>query len=253
MPVGFNYNIEEIRQADGWRAIHDFWFPAGLADADLDTHRRIQPGGFAAERIQLAQFAPVVDAADRGDLGRWADEPLGRLSQIIVLDQFPRGLHAGTPRAFSSDPQALALTEEGLRNGHYDALSDYWQQVFLVLPLIHAEGPDHLERANRNVALAERRLTDGPEHLRPIREFGLAQRKGTVMSLRALAGIRTATKRWDGLPRPMRQPTLRRASSCIIVGRPPLELARRWRRVSNETASANPARFSCLVVPRASK
>ena len=68
---------------------------------------------------------------------------------IIVLDQFPRGIRAGTPRAFSLDPQALALTEEGLRNGHYEAMTDYWQRVFFALPLIHAEGPDHLERANR--------------------------------------------------------------------------------------------------------
>jgi uncharacterized protein (DUF924 family) len=70
---------------------------------------------------------------------------------------------------------ALALTEQGLANGHYEALSDYWEKVFFALPLIHAEGPDHLQRAERGVELAEMRLSFGPEHLRPIREFGLEQ------------------------------------------------------------------------------
>ena len=170
------HDIDDLMQPDGWRTIYDFWFPAGLVDADLETHQRMHTwwlrGGATAE---LLQFAPLVEAAERGDLDRWAEQPLGRLSLIIVLDQFPRGIYAGMPQAFSFDPQALALTEEGLRNGHYEALRDYWERVFFTLPLIHAEGPGHLERANRAAELVEMRLNDGPEHLRPIREFGLEQ------------------------------------------------------------------------------
>src|SRR5207249_4849258 len=38
--------------------------------------------------------------------------------------------------------------------------------------------PDHLERAERSVALSEKRLLEGPPHLRPLREFGLGQARG---------------------------------------------------------------------------
>jgi uncharacterized protein (DUF924 family) len=174
-----DHDSDDTAPPNDWRAVYDFWFPAGLASADLETHQRMNTwwlrGGATAE---LPRFAPLVEAASRRELEPWAEHPLGRLSLIIVLDQFPRGLYAGTPGAFATDPQALALTEEGLRNGQYETLTDYWQRVFFTLPLIHAEGSDHVIRADRMIDLVEMQLDDGPEHLRPIREFGLGQARG---------------------------------------------------------------------------
>jgi uncharacterized protein (DUF924 family) len=161
------------------REVYDFWFPAGLAVADLETYRRVSErwfgGGFNA---RLPSFTMTFKAAARGELNEWLDVPLGRLSLIIVLDQFPRGLFAGSSKAFSFDLRALEITEEGLRNGHYDALCRSWEKLFFALPLIHAEGPGHLKRADRSVALAEARLSQGPPHLRSMREFGLSQARG---------------------------------------------------------------------------
>ena len=57
---------------------------------------------------------------------------MGRLSLIVVLDQFPRGLFAGTPKAYATDPDALRIAEEGLRNGHYDALTKPWEKTFFL-------------------------------------------------------------------------------------------------------------------------
>src|SRR5512145_2813796 len=37
----------------------------------------------------------------------WLEEPRRCLARIIVLDQFPRHIHRGTARAFSSDALAL--------------------------------------------------------------------------------------------------------------------------------------------------
>ena len=71
---------------------------------------------------ELPPFAPIVQAARTGHLDHWLAAPLGRLSLIIVLDQFPRGLFASTPEAYASDPGALRIAEEGLRNGHYLSL-----------------------------------------------------------------------------------------------------------------------------------
>jgi uncharacterized protein (DUF924 family) len=162
-----------------WREIYDFWFPAGLESADLETYRGVSERWFGGGlNADLPRFSGTLDAAARGDLSDWREVPLGRLSLIIVLDQFPRGLFAGTPKAFAFDLQALAITMEGLRIGHYDALRHPWEKTFFTLPLIHAEGPDHLARADLGVALSEKRLAEGPPHLRPIREFGLGQARG---------------------------------------------------------------------------
>jgi uncharacterized protein (DUF924 family) len=159
-----------------WRAVLDFWFPIELAIAEMATHWRMlewwMRGGTNA---QLEPFAPVLAAARAGRLDHWSATPLGRLSLIIVLDQFSRGLHAGTPEAFTSDQKALQLAEEGLRNGHYEALTSPYERFFFVLPLAHTEGPDHLERMARIVAMSEQVLAEAPAHLKPVWQFSLSQ------------------------------------------------------------------------------
>jgi uncharacterized protein (DUF924 family) len=159
-----------------WRTVYDFWFPVDLAKADVATHWRMlewwMRGGANAE---LGRFAAHLAVARAGRLDQWQEAPLGRLSLIILLDQFPRGLHAGMPDAFSSDPHALRLAEEGLRSGYHEALLNVWERFFFFLPLCHAEGPDHLERMDRVVEESERVLADAPSHLKPIWEFSLAQ------------------------------------------------------------------------------
>ncbi|HZH53210.1 MAG TPA: DUF924 family protein [Microvirga sp.] len=162
-----------------WRAVYDFWFPLDLTGADLATHWRMMQwwmrGGASAE---LAPFAPVLETARAGRLNRWAETPRGRLSLIIVLDQFTRGLLAGTPEAFASDREALRLAEEGMANGHFDALETIWERFFFLLPTSHAEGPNHMERMDRLVTLSERVLAEAPAHLKPLFAFSLSQARG---------------------------------------------------------------------------
>lgn len=165
--------------AEDWRVVHDFWFAPGLDDADLDTlRRRVEWWMGGGANAALPPFAPVLEAARAGRLDHWRATPLGRLSLIVVLDQFPRGLSAGTPDAYASDPEALRVAEEGLRNGHHAALARPWERMFSVLPLSHTEGPGHLERMDFVVALAERIAFESPEHLKPLYEFSANQARG---------------------------------------------------------------------------
>lgn len=164
---------------EDWRPVHDFWFAPGLDDADLDTlRRRVEWWMGGGANAALPRFARVLAAARAGRLEHWKATPLGRLSLIVVLDQFPRGLSAGTPDAYASDFVALRIAEEGLRNGHHAALTQPWEKMFAVLPLVHAEGPCHLQRQEFVVALAERIARDSPEHLRPLYEFSANQARG---------------------------------------------------------------------------
>jgi uncharacterized protein (DUF924 family) len=160
----------------GWRSVFDFWFHADLSDADVAAHWRMlewwMRGGANAE---LNRFSSVLVAARAGELDHWRHEPRGRLSLILALDQFPRGLYAGSPEAFSSDLDALKFAEEGFANGHYQALSSAWERFFFFLPLAHAEGPDHLARMERILVASEQVLAEAPDHLKPIWQFSLSQ------------------------------------------------------------------------------
>lgn len=162
-----------------WRTVYDFWFPPDLDGADLDVHRRMFGWWFGGGASPgLPPFAPTVEAARTGRLDHWLATPLSRLSLIVVLGQFPRGLSAGTPEAYASDPEALRIAEEGLRNGHYDALTRPWEKTFFFMPLAHAEGPGHLERLGRVVAMAERIALEAPERLRPLYQHSVGQARG---------------------------------------------------------------------------
>lgn len=162
-----------------WRAVYDFWFPPGLGAAHAEAHRRMFEWWFGGgSNAESRPFAPVLEAAKAGRLDHWRATPLGRLSLIVVLDQFPRGLFAGAPEAYASDAEALRIAEEGLRNGHHAALATPWERMFAVMPLVHAEGPGHRERLERVVAMAEALAREVPEHLRPLYRHSANQARG---------------------------------------------------------------------------
>jgi uncharacterized protein (DUF924 family) len=162
-----------------WRAVYDFWFPPGLDDMTLEAHGDMFGWWFGGgANGELPPFSHLIEAARTGRLDHWLATPLARLSLIIVLDQFPRGLFGGTPEAYACDPAALRIAEEGLRNGHYDALTRPWERMFFSMPLAHTEGPDHLERLKRVVALAEAVALEAPQYLQPLYRHSANQARG---------------------------------------------------------------------------
>jgi uncharacterized protein (DUF924 family) len=49
------------------------------------------------------------------------------------------------------------------------------ERLFFMMPLGHAEGPDHLERLDLAVRRAEEQLKLAPPHLKPMYELSLGQ------------------------------------------------------------------------------
>lgn len=154
-----------------WREVLAFWFPEGQQiEVDTQTHRdhwfwRMRGGADSEIRTR---FAELTERGANGELDHWAADPNGRLALIIVLDQFSRSLWRNTPHAFAQDKSALSLTLEGLTNGHYAALAAPWYKVVHGLPLGHCEGPDHLQRIDRLIALRTAILAQAPAHLQSI-------------------------------------------------------------------------------------
>lgn len=92
----------------------------------------------AFDALIRERFASIHDAAARCELDGWRVEPLGRLAEVIVLDQFSRNLYRQGPQAFASDPLALGLAQEAVRVEADQALSTT-QRAFLYLPYMHSE------------------------------------------------------------------------------------------------------------------
>ena len=159
--------------------ILDFWFADG-PDPEPQTHIdhwtwRMR-GGSGAEVV--ARYSGLTGQAVRGELDDWAITPRGRLALIIVLDQFPRSVFAGTPAAWAADPKALAICIAGFDNGHFDALENVWFKSMYKLPLEHCECPDpatHLANLDRAIAIAEAMVEAAPERLRKLYELGVEQ------------------------------------------------------------------------------
>jgi uncharacterized protein (DUF924 family) len=155
-----------------------FWFPDG-PDPEPEAHLahwvwRMR-GGSGPEVV--ARYGDLTARAVRGEIDNWADTPRGRLALIIVLDQFPRSVWAGTPAAFASDPNALAICLEGFDNGHFDALENVWFKSMYKLPLEHCECADHLAHLDRAIAVAEAAQAEAPDRLRKMYELGVEQPK----------------------------------------------------------------------------
>jgi len=153
-----------------------FWFPPGL-DADEETHRRQLEWWFrgGADQAIVQSFTDVLEAAAAGQLDHWAEQPRSRLALIIVLDQFSRSVYRDTARAYAQDAKALALSLEGMDNGHFAQIPTAWERMFFLLPLAHSES---LVLHDRLVALCEARLPEVPEQLRGIYAFSVSQARG---------------------------------------------------------------------------
>jgi uncharacterized protein (DUF924 family) len=85
-----------------------------------------------------SRFLDLLRQAVLGELFGWRASARGRLAEVIVLDQFSRNIHRGTPQAFAQDPQALALSQEAVSAGALHELGEM-ERAFLLLPYMHSE------------------------------------------------------------------------------------------------------------------
>lgn len=91
------------------------------------------------------RFSHLLEQASKGELFSWRDSAEGRVAEIIVLDQFSRNIHRGTPQAFSSDPLALALAQEVVQQ-KLDKDLPLMMRSFTYMPYMHSESKViHLE------------------------------------------------------------------------------------------------------------
>jgi uncharacterized protein (DUF924 family) len=144
-------------------AAHKRWFQKDPA-FDAEVCRR-----FLSLHVQLA-----------GN-GEWLDAPRECLARIIVLDQFPRNMFRGTPRAFASDPLALAAARHAIASG-YDRDWVRVEKIFAYLPFEHSEALVDQERACELMRpLGEEQYDYALRHLKIIQRFGRFPHRNAIL------------------------------------------------------------------------
>jgi uncharacterized protein (DUF924 family) len=112
-------------------AILHFWF------TELTPKHHFAKDAALDETIRT-RFSATLEAAARCELFAWRETPEGRLSEILVLDQFSRNVYRDTPRAFAQDALALALAQELVASGQ-DRNLPLAQRSFAYMPYMHSE------------------------------------------------------------------------------------------------------------------
>jgi uncharacterized protein (DUF924 family) len=110
-----------------------FWF--GTSDTARDEWFRKDPAFDARIR---ERFGFLVEQALAGGLADWDVAADTALARVLLLDQFTRNIHRGSPRAFDGDVLALALARSMVARGADQALPPL-RRVFAYLPFEHAE------------------------------------------------------------------------------------------------------------------
>lgn len=95
-------------------------------------------GDAAFDALVRERYSDLLHRASQGELYPGRSTPRGRLAEIIVLDQFSRNIHRGTPQAFAQDPIALALAQEAVAAGALQGFSPM-ERNFLLMPYMHSE------------------------------------------------------------------------------------------------------------------
>jgi uncharacterized protein (DUF924 family) len=155
---------------DEARKVREFWFgKLPLAPEQLKKRMQIWYGeGLSPEQQQhldesiRTRYEPLIQQAAAGELASWADGPRRRLSLILLLDQFPRNIYRGTPRAYAHDEQALGLALSGMQSGADAALNPV-ERIFFYMPLQHGEAREVQDEC---VAAYRRLLMEAPEPLK---------------------------------------------------------------------------------------
>lgn len=93
------------------------------------------------DQLVRDKLAGLHQRAMSGELESWKNSAEGCLALCVILDQAPRNMFRDDPRAFASDPLALAVAQHAVAQGLDKQLTPR-QRTFIYLPYEHAEDRD---------------------------------------------------------------------------------------------------------------
>jgi uncharacterized protein (DUF924 family) len=152
---------------DRAKALLDFWFGAP-DDPGREQHREIWFR--ATDEFDAAlhrEFRADYEAAAADALQPWEASPEGALALVLLLDQVPRNIFRGTPRAFATDPAARATADRALEREFDQLVPPAWR-LFFYMPFHHSE---NIADQRRSVTLFGS-LPRNPDRRGSLRRYG---------------------------------------------------------------------------------
>ena len=164
----------------------EFWFK--------DDHTLFRAEWFVAAPLfdaSCTSFAEALKAARNGSLDHWTGSPRGVLALIVLLDQFSRNLHRGSPEAYAADAQARALACDAVSRG-LDKELHPMERLFLYLPFEHSEDlADHHESVRLfeaiRLTLGDSTVEHAYRHRDVIRRFGRFPHRNAMLGRESTA------------------------------------------------------------------
>lgn len=156
------------------RALLELWFAPG------NEARWFRPDP-AFDRELAERFGELVDRAAGGAFDDWLAEPWSALALVLLLDQLPRNVYRGTPRAFAYDAKAREIARAILAHGHHRRVAER-ARLFFYLPFEHSENPADQARAVELCReLGEEALHWARAHQAVIRRFGRFPHRNAIL------------------------------------------------------------------------
>jgi uncharacterized protein (DUF924 family) len=128
------------------RAVLDFWF-GELDGQGMPLPAKMERWFARDDRLDAEirdRFGTELEQAEQ--LNHWRNTAHGTLALVVLVDQFARNVHRGSPQAFAKDSLALSISHEAL-DADVDRGLLPIERVFLYMPLEHAEDPESQDRS----------------------------------------------------------------------------------------------------------
>jgi len=169
------------------RDVLDFWFGTP-GSAEFGTERKLWfARDDAFDTLLRERFGATLATALGGGHDDWQRTPLGALALVVVLDQFSRNCHRGSPRAFEADAKAVQVARRMVETGTDLRLPSCQHRAFVYLPFEHDESIESQREAIRLFGELEREAGDlgyldyARRHARIIERFGRFPHRNAVL------------------------------------------------------------------------
>jgi len=131
--------------------IIDFWFNQTQPKQWFQVSKEFDQG-------ILEKFEEPYNMAVSGSFSEWKNSADGILAYCILLDQMPRNMFRGTPKAFATDGLALIASKYAISKG-LDQVLSVQKRRFVYLPFEHSE---NMSDQRRSVELFEKMKDEAP-------------------------------------------------------------------------------------------
>ena len=114
-----------------YHEVIDFWFEELTPNQWYEKDENL-------DLKMTERFIALHSSVVAGECSSWRNDPMGRLAEVLVIDQFSRNIYRDDAKSYIYDSMALVLAQEAIRGEHHKDFEAKYKQ-FLYMPYMHSE------------------------------------------------------------------------------------------------------------------